>query len=110
MILYCVNCKKDIEGILTSGKEIYPHRKDLYNLKFYKCPVCGNYVGCHKGTEKPLGCIPSRELKRYRMSVHDILDPLWKSKRYQTKKKPMAPDYLLKKKIAIKRIKIFLPS
>ena len=81
MKIFCVQCEKDINGMLCSGKEIYPHRVDLYEKHFYKCPHCGNFVGCHPGTKRPLGCIPTNELKQARKKLHDLLDPLWKSKK-----------------------------
>lgn len=83
MNIFCVECEKDIEANLVTGEIIYPHRPDLYNLKFYQCPHCKNYVGTHKGTVNPLGCIPTNELKQARIKVHNKLDYLWKSKKYK---------------------------
>ncbi len=80
MKLYCVECKKVIDTIQKTGKEIYPHREDLYKKIFYECPICKNYVGCHKDTNRPLGCIPNKELKNARQHIHTKLDGLWKSK------------------------------
>lgn len=31
----------------VTGEVIYPHRKDLHDKKFYACPPCDAYVGCH---------------------------------------------------------------
>jgi hypothetical protein len=81
MKIYCCECKREIKARLTNGKEIYPHRKDLFNLPFWKCDICGNYLGCHHKTKNrtnPLGVIPNKELKNARMHIHAILDPLWK--------------------------------
>lgn len=81
MRLYCCGCLTEVEARLTDGKEIYPHRRDLAGLPFWRCDVCRNYVGCHHKTEdrtKPLGCIPTPELKRARNHIHRILDPLWR--------------------------------
>ena len=83
MNIFCVKCNKNTEANLVTGKIIYPHRTDLYHLKFYQCPICKNYVGTHKGTDKPLGCIPTYELKQARIRVHDKLDYLWKSGKYK---------------------------
>ena len=80
MLIYCCNCNKEVDCYLTNGEEIYPHRQDLYNLKFYKCPHCGGYVGTHKGKETPLGVIASTEIKKNRIKIHSLLDPLWKTK------------------------------
>lgn len=81
--IFCCGCKKDVYARLTDGKEIYPHRPDLYFLPFWKCDTCRNFVGCHHKTKdrtKPLGNIPTPELKKARQHIHRILDPLWKNK------------------------------
>lgn len=79
--IYCCECEKDINARLTNGKEIYPHRNDLYKLPFWVCDLCGNFVGCHHKTKtptKPLGVIPTKELKAKRQEIHKLLDPIWK--------------------------------
>lgn len=78
--IYCVECGKNVKASLTNGQEIYPHRLDLIDTLFYKCPNCGNYVGVHKGTFDPLGCIPSKQLRAKRIQVHNVMDRLWKDK------------------------------
>ena len=84
--IFCVECNKYIKANLVTGEIIYPHRPDLYNVKFYQCPICKNYVGIHKGTIEPLGCIPTPELKQARIKVHNKLDYLWKSGKYKRHK------------------------
>jgi len=82
--IYCTGCGHDVEARLTDGQEIYSHRRDLYSLPFWKCDNCNNFVGCHHKTKdrtRPLGCIPTKELKNARQHIHRILDPIWKSKR-----------------------------
>ena len=84
MELWCCKCEEYIEARLTSGSEVYPHRKDLSALPFWRCDSCKNWVGCHHKTKnrtKPLGNIPSPELKAARGHIHALIDPLWKSKR-----------------------------
>lgn len=81
MLIYCCGCQCDVDARLTSGVEIYPHRKDLASLRFYKCDACGNYVGCHRNRKSdaiPLGIIPTEEIRKARVAIHAILDPLWK--------------------------------
>ena len=88
MIIYCCGCKEDVIARLTSGKEIYPHRKDLYTLPFWKCKVCGNHVGCHCKTgnpTRPLGCIATKEIKQARQRIHALLDPVWEKGKYSRK-------------------------
>ena len=82
MKIYCVECNNKIKAVLTNGKEIYPHREDLHKLPFWKCPECNNYVGCHHKTKKrtrPLGVIPTKEIRNARKHIHALLDPIWKN-------------------------------
>ncbi len=88
MEIYCCRCEENVDARLTDGVEIYPHRSDLYNLPFWKCDRCGNFVGCHhktKNNTRPLGCIPTPEIKNARKEIHKILDPIWKSGRVDRK-------------------------
>ena len=80
-ILHCCGCGKLVTPRLTSGKEVYPHRDDLHDLPFWKCDACGNYVGCHHKTKdrtRPLGSIPTPEIRESRKKIHALLDPMWK--------------------------------
>lgn len=79
MRIYCCQCEKEIFVPITKGSEIYPHRPDLADLNFYKCPHCGNYVGCHKGTNRPLGVIPTPAIRQARKIIHSYIDPIYKS-------------------------------
>lgn len=82
--IHCCGCDAKVQARLTDGTEIYPHRRDLASLPFWKCDACGNYVGCHHKTQNrtsPLGCIPTPEIKNARQHIHRILDPIWKSGR-----------------------------
>jgi hypothetical protein len=45
-------------------------------------PQCDAYVGCHKGTTKPLGRLANKQLREWKIKAHAALDELWKSKRY----------------------------
>jgi hypothetical protein len=87
--IWCCGCDSDVSARLTDGGEIYPHRRDLTHLPFWRCDVCGNHVGCHHKTQnrtRPLGAIPSDEIRQARMKIHQVLDPLWKSGRLRRKK------------------------
>lgn len=82
--LWCCACRAYVDARLTDGREVYPHRPDLADLPRWKCDGCGNSVGTHHKTDektRPLGNIPSPELKRARMHIHDLIDPAWKSKK-----------------------------
>ena len=41
-------------------------------------PKCDAYVGCQKGTEKPLGRLANPELRYWKKQAHEKFDKLWK--------------------------------
>ena len=83
----CPHCNEEAKTV--SGKVIYPHREDLYKLRFWLCESCDAYVGCHKKGAKtplgtsdgnyPLGTPANSELRKLRSKVHCEFDPLWKN-------------------------------
>ena len=80
MSVSCPDCGSTAR--LVGGDVIYPHRPDLYDKRFWQCPQCpGTYVGCHPGTDRPLGHLASAELRAARKHAHAAFDPLWKSGR-----------------------------
>ena len=87
-IIYCCGCGTDVTARLTDGRETYRHRPDLRSLPFWKCDACGNFVGCHHKTSdrtRPLGVIPTAEIKTARSHIHRVLDPLWQGKKIDRK-------------------------
>ena len=75
--IWCVECKKEVQARLTTGKEIYPKRYDLHSLPFWICDECKNYVGCHHKTENrtnPLGSIPTPLLRKDRTEIHRLIN------------------------------------
>lgn len=76
-VVFCDYCKG--RAALLTGSDIYPHRGDLRAKQFYACRPCNAWVGCHPGTTKPLGRLADQHLRRAKMTVHEKLDPLWKS-------------------------------
>ncbi len=86
--IFCVQCECDVEAYLTDGSEVYPHRNDLHDLPFWKCDKCNGYVGCHHKTKdrtRPLGNIPTKEIRNARKHIHALLDPMWdKDKKLRT--------------------------
>jgi hypothetical protein len=84
MKLWRCQCQTDVEARLTSGAETYPHRPDLADVPRWICDGCKNHVGTHHKTDnptRPLGNIPSPEIKQARIHIHNLIDPAWKSKR-----------------------------
>ncbi len=51
---YCRYCKRDIR-LYHFGDAEYPYQKNYGPI--WKCVPCDAYVGCHKGTERPLGLV-----------------------------------------------------
>lgn len=76
--IWCCSCCRDVPAHRVRGADIYPGRPELAEKPIWQCPFCGCYVGCHPGTEHPLGSIPTPELRRARGFVHRVLDPIWK--------------------------------
>lgn len=63
----------------VKGNKIYPHRRDLFSKTFFACFGCDAWVGCHVGSEKPMGRLANRSLRQWKMAAHAIFDPLWDS-------------------------------
>lgn len=74
----CDYCGK--KAILVTGKEIYPHRTDLFSKKFWNCSPCKAFVGCHGKTNMPLGRLANALLRKAKMNAHEGFDPIWKDK------------------------------
>lgn len=72
----CGECEAICEE--KTGRDVYPHRRDLYDLKFFVCPKCGARCGTHKQTGKPLGVPVGPETRRARQDAHRAFDRLWK--------------------------------
>lgn len=72
----CDYCQEP--SVLVGGDVIYPHRPDLAEKKFWNCVGCVAYVGCHPGTEDPLGRLANADLRKAKMAAHSAFDPLWK--------------------------------
>jgi len=78
--LDCCACGPNSPCGMKSGRDIYPHRPDLYGKRFWQCKGCGNYVGTHRDG-RALGSIPTPEIRAIRQRVHAIIDPLWQARR-----------------------------
>lgn len=74
----CDYCGKPAE--LVGSKAIYGLD---YGHKVWLCRHCMAYVGCHKGTDKPLGRLANAELRYWKRQTHAAFDPLWKYGRFK---------------------------
>ena len=64
--------------LIKHGQKDYPYSKDYGPV--WLCLECGAYVGCHPGTEKPLGRTANAELRAAKIKAHAAFDRLWKAK------------------------------
>lgn len=78
--LYDVRCECGTSAVLKTGRDVYPHRPDLFELNFYVCPNDGYRVGCHKNTSTPLGIPTAPETQQARRAAHAAFDELWQRK------------------------------
>ena len=62
----------------VTGAELYPSRPDLHGKVAYECAPCDARVGCHPGTETPLGNLADRPTRAARIAAHSAIDPLWR--------------------------------
>lgn len=79
----CPYCS--IPAALVTGREVYPHRPDLYEKPFWACLLCEAWTGCHPGTTKRMGRIANHATRQLKMAAHAAFDPLWKSGRMTRK-------------------------
>ena len=71
----CPYCGKEAKW--CENKEIYGKNYGLSYMCYF-CKDCNSYVGCHNNTREPLGTMANKELRRWRMTAHAVIDPLWK--------------------------------
>lgn len=73
----CPYCFRPTEYVDSS--EIYSGNKN-YGM-FYLCRPCKAWVGVHRKTsQKALGRLADRDLRKLKMQAHDFFDFLWKRK------------------------------
>lgn len=75
VMLICPDCRGNAE--LKDSAIIYGKSYGLaYVCEHY--PKCDNFVGCHKGTDKPLGTLANAKLRNKRKETHSLFDQLWR--------------------------------
>ena len=75
----CPYCSGSVK--LVSASVVY-HSNKYGNSKVWVCehyPKCDAYVGCHPGTEIPLGRLANAKLRALKVEAHKQFDPIWKS-------------------------------
>jgi hypothetical protein len=72
----CPYCEKPAV-FQPSSAHVY-HGRDYGPI--YECAPCSAWVGCHPGTDTPLGRLANKELRQAKMAVHAAFDPIWKAR------------------------------
>jgi hypothetical protein len=87
MKVECPYCTKQAE--LVMAEEVYGDRirPEISQLKMWLCRPCQAWVGCHKGTDRPLGRLADKNLRKWRMLAHELFDPLWKGRTRKSRRK-----------------------
>ncbi len=55
-------------------------RLGMKNENIYQCQNCNARVGCHKGTNRPLGNVANEVLRLKRIETHQVFDSFWKQR------------------------------
>ena len=69
---------------LVPARKIYRASTDRLGLtgeNIYLCQNCNARVGCHKGTNRPLGNVANEVLRLKRVETHQVFDAFWKHRR-----------------------------
>lgn len=68
---------------LVRAERIYgeksARRLGLIGEYIYQCQNCNARVGCHKGTDRPLGDVANEALRLKRIETHHVFDAFWRS-------------------------------
>ena len=76
----CPYCHSEV--LLRSAYSVYRTSDSKNWGNMWVCsnfPECDAYVGCHKGTDIPLGRLANHELRELKKEAHRQFDPIWKS-------------------------------
>lgn len=71
----CPYCNSVSE--LVTGDTIFKNRSDLTDKYYYLCSPCNAYIGTIKGTKTPLGRLADASLRKAKVDLHSIFDPLY---------------------------------
>lgn len=70
-------CMHPATELVKFRKPGYPYQKNYGPI--WRCMTCDAFVGCHRGTTKPLGTPANAELRQARQRAHGAFDPIWKT-------------------------------
>jgi hypothetical protein len=75
---FCPEC--DTELVLVGGPEVYPHRPDRKDLKYWLCRPCKAWIIASTKSDLPLGTPANAMLRHFRAEVLEKLAPLIRAK------------------------------
>lgn len=64
---------------LSSGREIYEHRNDLGNRRYWQCIPCDAFTGADEKNFAPVGTMANPELRKARAAAYAAFHPIWQS-------------------------------
>jgi hypothetical protein len=68
----CAHCGRP--AVLVTGADVYgPRRPDLADKWLWRCDLCHAWVGCHGTTKRPLGRPGNYELRKARITPHELI-------------------------------------
>ncbi len=74
---YCGGTIRLVPAAQIYGKST--HRLGMDGENIYQCQNCNARVGCHKGSDRPLGDVANEMLRLKRIETHQVFDAFWKS-------------------------------
>lgn len=73
----CIECGTASQ--LVTGRAIYPGHPQLHDKRYWQCPKCSAYCGCHPGSTVPLGHPAGQKTREARAFAHGAFDALWRA-------------------------------
>lgn len=65
---------------LVHGSALFLRNSAFLNRPYWACMPCRAWVGCHKGSTRPLGTLAKARLRMLRSQAHAAFDLIWKPK------------------------------
>jgi hypothetical protein len=65
----------------VKGSQLFPRRRDLWDLYFWRCDPCDAHIGADPITGQPTGPLANAHLRKARSLAHKAFDELWRSRR-----------------------------
>jgi zinc-finger-containing domain len=96
----CPYCQSPAEQ--CTGADVYDNPAHAQKI-LWRCRPCKAWVGCHPGTDVPLGRLANETLRKAKRRAHEAFDALWKpgtKQRCQTRDRAY---YWLSQRLRIKR-------